>query len=466
MRSKDTSLIQAKTGPSPSQARRFLFSTNSGYGHFHPLMPLALALQQAGHSIAFAAHPALQPAIEAVGFTFFPVIAALAADPEYRQLKARLQTMPLDLASELYAYPRLFGGIASRLRIPALVEIARGWQPDMFIREAGEYGAVIAAEHLGMPHGVVAFAASLQGQAIFEREVAASLDPLRQSWGLPPDPLLTVLYRYLHLSYSPPTFSLQEVDGPPSAVSIAVTRAGSSNLPDPLPFSPAATAHFIRPYFFDQSKTRAGANRNAAATDHDEDLPGWVGLLPTDQPTIYITLGTEANMEPGLYPRVLQTIIQGLRSLHANLIVTLGRDKDPADFGPQPANVHIEPYIPHSLLLDRCDLVIIHGGSNSLLAALDRAIPVVVVPLIADQFFNAQVIRRLQLGQVIQTDPEQLTPESVRVAVEEVLVNPIYRHNAARLQTEMHALSGQEYAVELIERVAAGDGTADTNRYG
>jgi hypothetical protein len=31
-------------------ARRFLFSTTAGYGHFHPLVPLARALQKAGHA--------------------------------------------------------------------------------------------------------------------------------------------------------------------------------------------------------------------------------------------------------------------------------------------------------------------------------------------------------------------------------------------------------------------------------
>lgn len=79
-------------------------------------------------------------------------------------------------------------------------------------------------------------------------------------------------------------------------------------------------------------------------------MPQWVTQLPK-QPTVYVTLGTEVNHMPGFYPRVIQTIIDGLRDEPINLIVTLGRDKDPADFGAQPANVHIERYIPHTLLL-------------------------------------------------------------------------------------------------------------------
>jgi UDP:flavonoid glycosyltransferase YjiC (YdhE family) len=146
------------------------------------------------------------------------------------------------------------------------------------------------------------------------------------------------------------------------------------------------------------------------------------------------------------------------------LIVTLGRDKDPADFGPQPANVHIERYIPQSQLLRRCDLAVMHGGSNSLLQALDAGLPMVLVPLIADQFYNAQVAQSLRLGQVVQTwrpgrlgqvDLAQLAPATFRMAVEEVLSNPLYRRNVARLQAEMHALPDQQHAVALVEKVEA-----------
>ena len=115
--------------------------------------------------------------------------------------------MPVGLETEMFVYPRLFCGISPRLRTPQLAAIAREWQPDMFIREAGEYGAVIAAEHLGLPHATVSFAAALQSMAVFERDAAASLDPIRRSWGLPPDPDLTSLYRHLLLAYAPPTFA-------------------------------------------------------------------------------------------------------------------------------------------------------------------------------------------------------------------------------------------------------------------
>ncbi|HUS13744.1 MAG TPA: glycosyltransferase [Chloroflexia bacterium] len=400
--------------------RRFLFSVSGGYGHLHPLVPLARALQRAGHDVAFAAGPTLRPLAEAAGFAVFPAGGNQATDPEYQRVKAHLATLPVSLETELFAYPRLFVGIGARLRAPQLVAIAQAWQPDMLIREGGEYGAVVAAEYLNLPHATVSYAAALQTLGLFERDAAEHLDPVRRQWGLPPDPDLAALYRYLYLAYAPPSFGLH-----------AVTVIGpAQHIP--------ATTHFIRPEVFDQPGT--------------EVLPEWVTRLP-EQPTVYVTLGTEVNKEPDLYPSVLQTIIAGLRDAPVNLIVTLGRDKDPADFGPQPAHVHIERYIPQSLLLPHCDLMVMHGGSNSLLAALDLGMPVVVVPLIADQFFNAHVTGSLGLGQVVQRGA--LTPATIRAAVDEVLANPIYRQNAERMQAEMHALPDQRHAVALVEQVAA-----------
>ena len=254
---------------------------------------------------------------------------------------------------------------------------------------------------------------------MFEREAAPYLDPVRRNWGLPPDPTLAALYRYLYLAYPRPPLRCTRwaIWGP----------AGHPR------YHPLYPPRSLRP--------RA-----------QEGLPAWIAGLPA-QPTVYVTLGTEVNSEPDLYPSVLQTIIAGLCDAPLNLIVTLGRDKDPADFGPQPANVHIERYIPQSLLLPHCDLIVMHGGSNSLLAALDLGLPMVVVPLIADQFFNAHVVQRLGLGQVVQR--EQLTPASIRAAMDDVLAQPQYRQNVGWLQAEMHALPDQQYAVQLVERVAA-----------
>ena len=121
-----------------------------------------------------------------------------------------------------------------------------------------------------------------------------------------------------------------------------------------LPLPP--TAHFIRPLTFD----RTG----------DEVAPDWlVGLPP--QPTVYMTLGTVFNARRELFA----TVITALRDEPVNLIMTVGRDEDPEQFGPQPNTVHIERYIPHSELLARCDVMINMAGMNSVRSSFERGVP-------------------------------------------------------------------------------------------
>ncbi len=162
---------------------------------------------------------------------------------------------------------------------------------------------------------------------------------------------------------------------------------------------------------------------------------------------VYVGLGTIFNQ-----PEVFRAFIAGLRDEALTLIVTVGRDQDPADYGPQPENVHIERYIPLSLLLPHCDLVVTNGGSGTLVGALGQGLPLVVVPISADHPQNAARCMALGLGRVVT--PADLTPESARDAVLGVLGDPTYRRNAERLRDEMAALPGPEYAVELLERLA------------
>ncbi len=400
-----------------SKTMRLLFTCYPGYGHFHPIVPTALKLKERGHTVAFAVAQQFCPAIEKAGFEAFPAGRNGQDDPEFLELMGQLAQMPPGPESEMIVMRQVFYGLDPRRMVPDVVAIAQRWKPDLIIREAGEFGGGIAAEYLGLPQVTINPSVYLEGLKFFELELRASegLDPIRQQWGLPSDPEGQSRHPYLLLNFSPPSFAI----------------------PDPKTVYPKTTQSF-RPGFYDSSG--------------DEILPDWVEQLPK-QPTVYVTLGTEVNHMPGFYPHVLQTIIKGLQDEPINLIVTVGRDKNPADFEAQPANVHIERYIPHTLLLPHVDVMVMHGGSNSLLIAMDRGLAVVIIPLIADQFMNAQRCTELQLAPVVPLD--ELTPESIRLATREAFQNKLYCQNLQTLQAELHNLPDLDEAVNLVEKIAA-----------
>ena len=51
---------------------RVLFTTLAASGHIHPLVPVARALTEAGHEVAFACAEEGRSTIERLGFRFFP----------------------------------------------------------------------------------------------------------------------------------------------------------------------------------------------------------------------------------------------------------------------------------------------------------------------------------------------------------------------------------------------------------
>jgi len=318
---------------------------------------------------------------------------------------AGFRHFPAGLAPRAPYFREVFTDLLPRHTIPDLLALAATWPPDLIVRENLEYGGCIAAERLGLPHAVVAV--NVVSEFIPADQLAAPLNALRAAFDLPPDPGMAMLYRYLRLCPFPP------------------------GLQDPaLPVTP--TTHYLRPMLGDHSGP--------------EGLPQWAESLP-DRPVVYVGMGTTFNK-----PEVFRAFIGGLRDEALTLIVTVGRDQAPADYGPQPENVHIERYIPLSLLLEHCDLVVTNGGSGTLVAALGQGLPLVVVPISADHPQNAARCMALGLGKVVM--PADLTPESARDAVVGVLGDPTYRRNAERLRDAMAALPGPEYAVVLLEKLA------------
>jgi UDP:flavonoid glycosyltransferase YjiC (YdhE family) len=384
---------------------RVLFTALPASGHWHPLVPFAEALRAAGHEVAFATAPAGCAAISRLGFSCFHAATNDAAE-EWEAMRERIEALGTgSAAGTARVMQNFFAGRWAAARLPALLGICETWTPAVLVREVTDFAGCVAAERAGLPHAAVQIMA---WRPWLHPLIAEPLNRLREDVGLPPDPELAMLYRYLLL-----------VPGPP----------GYQDVEDPLP----ATARPVRYVAFDRSG--------------GEPLPAWVDALP-DRPVVYATMGTVVNRVPG----VLEAILEGLRDEPITLVVTTGRDRDLATFGPQPANVHIERYVPQSLLFPRCDLVVTHGGTGTVLAALDHGLPMVIIPVSADQLDNARRCEALGVAQAIA--PEERTPESIREAVRAVLGDPSYRRNAEQLRGETARLPGPEDVVGWLERLA------------
>jgi MGT family glycosyltransferase len=149
--------------------------------------------------------------------------------------------------------------------------------------------------------------------------------------------------------------------------------------------------------------------------------------------------------------------VEGAAEEPVNLVVAIGPDQDPARFGSVPSNVRLEPYLPQAALLSRCDAFVTHGGFNSVKESLISGVPMVVVPIAADQPYCAERCAALGVAEVVGA--QQRTAERVAQGVRQVLGDPAYRERVGRFRGQMLALPGPERMVELLEALATGPST-------
>ncbi|MDQ3044262.1 MAG: hypothetical protein M3R06_03790 [Chloroflexota bacterium] len=267
---------------------RVLFTTQPLTGSFRPLVPLARALVAAGHEVVFACSLSYCPTVAASGFRCVP--AGLDWDsPEAHAAFAPLSELPVGAAQTAWVWEHVFCGPPTERLGASLATIYETWPFDVVVRESNEFGGYLGAETLGLPH--VCVAADPYGSAYPRRRIFAGyLAKARAQIGLPPDLNGDTLYRHLHLAFFP-----------------------ASIIPPDEPVAPSI--HFLRFVLGDISG--------------NETAPRWLEEL-SRRPTIHATLGTVFNREPA----PVRAILAGLRDEPINLILTVGKDQDSDQYGP------------------------------------------------------------------------------------------------------------------------------------
>lgn len=359
---------------------RVLGSFAGGRGHVEPLVPLARALRALGHDVVFACQPALVPDVESLGFT------AHALGPSTVQTD-RLPLMPPDRRHEAEVLRDVFAGRIARQRAAELVRLARAWAPDLVLTEEADFGAVLAAEALEIPSVVVSVLVA--GTFADPAMLAPALDDARVELGLSPDPSGGRSRGDLFVVPAPPGFRDPSV---------------------PLP----ARACFMRPPAFDpRLDTRS----------------------PPVPANVYVTLGTIFNLESGdLFDRVLA----GLSRLGVDVLATIGPHLEREALAPTPPRVRVERFVPQADVLPHCGAVVCHAGSGTLVGALAYGIPLVLLPMGADQLDNAARCEALGVGLVL--DAVHAGADEVGDATRRVLSDPTYRARANDLRDELLAL--------------------------
>jgi MGT family glycosyltransferase len=162
---------------------------------------------------------------------------------------------------------------------------------------------------------------------------------------------------------------------------------------------------------------------------------------------IYLSLGSLGSADVDL----MQRLVDLLGGTEHSVIVSKGPLADQIRLHD---NMTGEGFLPQPAILPQVDLVITHGGNNTVTEAFHHGKPMIVLPLFWDQVDNAQRVDETGFGRRFPAYDFDDT-EFLR-AIDALLLDPVLHERMATMSARIKGTSGTVRAADLIEGVARG----------
>jgi UDP:flavonoid glycosyltransferase YjiC (YdhE family) len=359
-----------------------------------PLVPFAAALLRAGDEVLAAVPRESIAMAAAAGLDVWAV-----HDVTREQVRAVMASLPVDRPSEAgqVLVREVFGRLHTSAALPGVRDAIVRFAPDLVLRETFHYASALAAEEAQVPHVRIATGmAGVDGSAVAIAAegfppIGGAVDAVRRT------PILTLAPQ-----------SLESPELPPAAV--------------------------VRRY---RDRTEP--------TPPDGLEPGW--LAAGDAPLVYVTLGSVASGSRW-FPDLIGAVFGSLARLRLRALVTVGDRVDPAQLGQPPPNVRVERWVPQAEVLGRAAAMLCHGGFGTVLGGLRAGVPMVLLPMVADQTRNATRVDALGAG--IKLDRGERSGVRLDQALSLVLEDPRFAAAAGRVAGEIAALAPIDEAVAFL----------------
>ena len=176
------------------------------------------------------------------------------------------------------------------------------------------------------------------------------------------------------------------------------------------------------------------------ATDPDWELPP--GLAGGDQPLIYLSMGSLGSADVEL----MRSLISELAEAPYRVIVSKGPQHDQFELADNMAGAE---FLPQTSILPQADLVITHGGNNTVTESLYFGKPMVLLPIFWDQHDNGQRIDETGYG--VRLDTYEHGAEQLRSAIDRLLGDAEMAERLDSASRRLQSQPGTERAADLIE---------------
>jgi MGT family glycosyltransferase len=428
---------------------RVIFLTHPTIGHLNSLLSIALKLRENGHDVQFIvpgsnlADPRIKmfkvfyngkvvpEKVRSHGipirllFPPLPYIYFAARLPSTKRFEETKMALRL-FSSGLKSYTR---------RVNRLVQKFR---PDMIVADFFFYAAPLVSEMNALPYAAIYHCGlPFSGKDVppfgSGLPVSAQDTPLMRSYRQKEQELCDRLKATVNRARQ--TFSLRPVvkdmlKSPHSPWLNLIVTHESIDIPRS-DLEPHTV--YVGPIFMNM-----GMNRSSFPYED----------LRNDKYKIYVSLGTVFNDKPKTYLKIIKAL-QG--NPDYQIIVSAGGSYEAIAKKSHNRNVMLFQSVPQADLLSRVDLVISHGGNNTLNETLYHGKPVIVLPVGGEQHDNASRMEFLKMG--CRLDMDSLSDEALHSMVEKIRNNTEMNRRLKDVSEELRKSDGTTSSVRLIEWV-------------
>lgn len=381
-------------------------------GHTNPLMPSLRRLQRAGHDVVLAAGDV----VDVPAGIAFHQLHANAPVPERITRGAAFAERLRDAAWLAQWIEAMLLDPVDAF-VPVCAAAIEQHRPDVVVLDPMFYAAVVACMQQGVPWAAVSSSLNPATPAQWTTALTSTIKRL--------SPRREQLWRSRGLE--PPLFRVADA------------------------LSPLATIAFsTRDYIGDDVDGVQLVGAPFAAEDcamRDADVAFDVERLRPG-PRVFVSFGSQAFFQPRLFARVFAEA----RDRNMQVVASVGDLVDDAAFmATVPADAIVMRFVPQLVVLPHVDLVITHGGANSVVETLWMGKPLVVLPLCNDQPLQAAFVRRAGVGAVVDAASGDVDARALHVAVTGALACAA---RAQQIGEGFRRLDGPARVVELVEALA------------
>jgi zeaxanthin glucosyltransferase len=416
--------------------------------HYLPLSAIGRELLARGAEVVVATGPGLAAQAKADGFEHRLLALGPSSNsgaPE-RALQERAELAGFLAATRQGAIPTLRYQAEQRVRdllwepqgvTERLAHILADVQPDVILADQIAYGATLALRALERP-----YAALLPGHP-------TALATRSETFGVPPYFPAALEVSSGELA-SLRTLCASVADRFAREYAAALARLNPSLVPPANPF--AATSPWLTMVNYPAALARrrgldatvryigSCARRGRADARLEREVAG----LP--RPRIYVALGTFLSARED----VLARIAAAFREEQVSLIVASGTT-DPRALRLEGQRHLVRSHLPQADVLPQCDLVVCHGGNNTVTESLEAGVPLLVAPFASDQFAGAADVCRAGVGDVFDPNMAGATEIAGRAAA---VLSGHAPARAAAIGNDLRKRPGRSLGAELLVRMA------------